>query len=123
MIRKYGLIREKVQQIASQRNAVYRGNYIAEISMYNANMLVFADETGKDTRDCIRRFGYAVQGQTPQSSLRLTRGERTSVIAAISHTGIVGYETFTGTVKDDEFFDFVRGVLIPNMMEPVRILF
>jgi len=62
-------------------------------------MLVFADETGKDKRDCVRKFGYAVQGQTPLSSLRLTRGERTSVIAAISCTGIVGYETFTGTVS------------------------
>ena len=60
--------------------------------MYNVNMLVFADETGKDARDSIRRYGYAVQGQTPQSTVRLTRGERTSVIAAISCTGLIGYD-------------------------------
>ena len=70
MIRKCGLTRKKVQRIASQRNATYRGDYFAEISMYSTNMLVFADETGKDTRDWIRRYGYAVQGQAPQSSIR-----------------------------------------------------
>ena len=115
VIHKNGLTRKKVQRIASQRSAIYRGDYIAEMSMYNVNMLVFADETGKDARDCISRYGYAVQGQTPQSALRLTRGQRTSVIAAISCIGLIGYDEFTGNVRGDEFFDFVRGTLIPNM--------
>ena len=57
VIHKNGLTRKKVQRIASQRSAIYRGDYIAEMSMYNVNMLVFADETGKDERDCIRRYG------------------------------------------------------------------
>ena len=37
---------------------------------------------------------------------------RTSVIAAISSTG---YELHTGGVSGEEFYDFVRGTLIPNM--------
>ena len=56
--------------------------------MYDVNILVFADETGKDTQDSIRRYGFAVSGQVPQSRLRLARGERTLVIAAISSSGL-----------------------------------
>ena len=99
--------KEKVQCIASQTSTIYRGDCIAEMSMYHVNMLMFADETGKDAQDCIRRYGYAVQGQAPQSALRLTRGQRTSIIAAISYTGLMGYEALTGNVRGDEFFDFV----------------
>ena len=41
----------------------------------------------------------------------------TSVIAAISSTGLIGYEVHTCTcgVSGEEFYDFVRGTLIPNM--------
>ena len=51
VMRKHGLTRNKIQRIALQRSASHRGAYIAEMSMYKASMLVFADETGKDGRD------------------------------------------------------------------------
>ena len=115
VMHKHGVTRKKIQHIAMQRNASHRGAYIAEVSMYKSNMLVFADETGKDGRDCLRRFGCALRGQTPQCSSDLRRGTRTSAIAAISASGVVGYELHTGNVRGEEFHDFVRGTLIPNM--------
>ncbi|XP_065908769.1 uncharacterized protein [Dysidea avara] len=114
-IYKNGLTRKKMQRIAEQRSAIHRGDYLAEISMYNTNMLVFADETGKDSRDSIRRYGYAIRGEVPHSTITLTRGTRISTIAAISCSGLICYDKFTGNVSGDEFYDFVRGSLIPNM--------
>ena len=99
VMHKHGITRKKIQHIALQRSDEYRGAYIAEVSMYKTNMLVFADETGKDARDCARRFGYALRGQTPQAPHSFNRGVRTSVIAAISSTGLIGYELHTGSVK------------------------
>ena len=75
----------------------------------------FCSATGKDGRDCLRRFGYALKGQTPQCSQVFRRGTRLSAIAAISTSGLVGYELHTGSVRGEEFHDFVRGTLIPNM--------
>ena len=112
---RHGLTRKKIQHIALQRSDSYCGAYVAEISMYEANMLVFADETGKDERDCLRRFGYALRGQTPQCTQVFRRGTRISTIAAISSSGLIGYELHTGSVRGEEFHDFVRGTLIPNM--------
>ena len=43
------------------------------------------------------------------------RGTRISTIAAISTSGLIGYELHTGSVRGEEFHDFVRGTLIPNM--------
>ena len=76
---------------------------------------VVVDETGKDLRDFIRRYSYAIQGQVPQTSTILARGTRISKIAAISCSGLIGYEQFTGSVRGNEFYDFVCGTLIPNM--------
>ena len=50
---KHGITRKKIQHTALQRSDHYRGAYIAEVSMYKANMLVFVDETGKDARDSL----------------------------------------------------------------------
>ena len=115
IMHKHGITRKKIQQVAIQRSDQYRGVYMAEVSMYKTNMLVFVDETGKDARDSARRFGYALRGQTPQFHRSLNRGVRTSVIAAISSSGLIGYELHTGGVSGEEFYDFVRGTLIPNM--------
>ena len=115
IMHKHGITRKKIQHIALQRSDQYRGAYMAEVSMYKTNMLVFTDETGKDARDCARRFGYALRGQTPQFHRLHNRGVRTSVIAAISSSGLIGYELHTGGVSGEEFYDFVRGTLIPNM--------
>ena len=53
VMRKHGLTRKKIQCFAMQRSVSHRGAYIAEMSMYKSSMLVFADETGKDGRDCL----------------------------------------------------------------------
>ena len=115
VMHKHGLTRKKLQRIALQRSSSYSDAYMAEISMYKPDMLVFADETGKDGRDCLRRFGYALKGHVPQCNQVFKRGTRVSAIAAISTSGLIGYDLHTGSVRGEEFIDFVRSTLIPNM--------
>ena len=47
-----------------------------------------------------------LRGHIPQSTCFLRRGVRTSVIAAISCSGLIGYEMHTGTVRGEEFMIF-----------------
>ena len=79
-------------------------------------MFVWVDETGSDARDHIRRFGYAFRGMTPQSHRLLARGKWVNAIAALSSSGVVAVDIVVGTVSGQDFFDFLRGTLIPNMM-------
>ena len=104
VIHKHGITRKKIQRIALQRSSTHCGAYMADMSMYKANMLVFADETGKD----------ALKGHTPQYNQVFKRGTRISAIAAISTSGVIGYDLHTGSVRE-EFHDFIRSTLIPNM--------
>ena len=115
-IHRHGLTRRKIQQIALQRSSQYRGEFMAEVQMYNPEQFVWIDETGCDKRDSIRKYGYAMMGERPVYHRFLHRGQRVSAIAALCTDGVIAVEHSVGTVDGDKFVDFVRGSLIPNML-------
>ena len=116
ILKRYGFTRKRVRQIAAQRCYALRGAYMAQCTLFRRDMFVWVDETGSDARDHIRRFGYALRGMTPTSHRLLARGKRVNAIAALSSSGVVAVDIITETVSGKEFFDFLRGTLIPNMM-------
>ena len=113
--KSYGITRKKVRQIASQRCDVLRGAFLAQCFMFTADKFVWIDESGSDTRNYIRKFGYSVRGTTPVSHRFFHRGKRTNATAAISSTGLMALTLTHNTVNQDVFYDFVRGNLIPQM--------
>ena len=115
LLKRYGITRKKIRQVAQQRCYVLRGMYIAHIYNFDINMLVWLDETGTDKRDQLRKYGYALRGDTPHYHRLLSRGQRTNAIACMCIEGIVALELVNGTVNGDVLYDFLRGSLIPNM--------
>ncbi len=115
VLRRNGFTRKKVQQVAKQRCMEYRALFMARALNFPSYMFVWIDQTGSDARANIRKFGYAVIGETPVYHRFLVRGKRMSAIAAICTEGLVDVELTTGSVDGDKFLDFVRGSLIPSM--------
>ncbi len=72
--------RKKLSYVALQRNAVLRGQFLSDISIYDPNMLLFIDETGCDRRDAMRKYGYSLVGKPACSHSLLVRGQRFSAI-------------------------------------------
>ena len=52
-VHRLGFTRKKVQQIAVQRSDELRPEFMAEISVFDPQMLVWVDETGSDRRNSI----------------------------------------------------------------------
>ena len=117
LLKRYGITRKKIHQVAQQRCYVLQGMYIAHFYNFDVNMLVWLDETGTDKRDQLRKYGYALRGDTPHYHRLLSRGQRTNAIACntMCIEGIVALELVNGTVNGDILYDFLRGSLIPNM--------
>ena len=55
------LPRKKVGTIALQRSEQLRIEFMAEISMYDPDMLLWIDETGSARRNSIRQYGYSLR--------------------------------------------------------------
>ncbi len=116
LLHSYGITRKKVRQVASQRCYQLRGAFLSQCFMFNATQFVWVDETGSDARNTMRKFGYALRGMTPTYHRLLSRGERINAVAAIATSGLVAVELTKSTINGDNFYDFVRGTLIPNML-------
>ena len=107
IIHKHGFTRKKLQHAAKQRSVQYRGEYyMAEIQMYNRDCFVFIDETGCNSKDHTRKFGYAMRGESAVDHRWLHRGTRVSAIAAMSTSGILAVELMSGSVNGEKFFDY-----------------
>ena len=59
-IHQLGFTRQRLRRIALQRSEELRGEFMAEISFLDPNMLVWLDETGSDRRNAIRKYGYGL---------------------------------------------------------------
>ena len=117
LLARYGFTRKKIRTVAKQRSIDLRAEFMAWMSSYDRDLLVWVDETGSDHRDHARRYGYAISGQTPVYHRFLERGPRVSAIAAMNTEGVIAAECHTGSVNGDIFLDFLRGTLIPNMQQ------
>ena len=116
LFKRYGITRKKVRQVALQRCYALRGAFMAQCFMFKREMFVWTDESGSDSRNHIRKYGYALRGMTPECHRLLVRGTRINAIAAMSSDGMVALDVTTSTVSGETFFDFLRGTLIPNML-------
>ena len=117
LLKRYGITRKKIRQVAKQRCDSLRGAFMSQMFLFNREQFVWVDETGTDGRDIIRRYGYTLRGLTPVCHRLLVRGKRFNAIVAMSSNGIVASEIMAQTVNGDTFFDFIRGTLLP-MMRP-----
>ena len=115
-LKKYGITRKKIRQMAVQRSNELRGAVMAQCFLLKRDMLVWVDETGSNSCGHVRKYGYALRSVTPASHRFVYRGCRTNAIAAMTNSGIIALELTTSLVNGEMFFDFVRGSLIPNMM-------
>ena len=108
--------RQKMRNVAPQRDAFAREYYVSEVSLYSTDIFVFVDETGADHRNTLRKHGYSIRGIPPVNHSLHIRGERVSVIACMSVEGILYVKTLKGTSDDDIFYDFVQCYLLPHLM-------
>ena len=78
--------------------------------------MIFIDETGCDRRNTLRKYGYGLRGKPVRCHKLLVRGERISVIAAMTVEGILELKVVHGTVDGDTFCSFIHKELLPKLM-------
>ena len=115
LLHRHGFTRKKIRQVAQQRSLYLRGYFMSQVLMYDRHKFVWIDETGCNNCNYMRKYGYAIRGQTPCCHRILVRGTRISVITAISADGLVACECSTTTVDSEKFYDFIRAFVIPQM--------
>jgi transposase len=107
-LKDLGLTYKRLKRIATQRDDAYRADWLHNMtSNYTADQLVFLDESSKDDRAILRRYGRAISGQTARENVSLNKGVRYSVLPALTIDGYIAVRAVEGSIDGAEFFDFV----------------
>ncbi|KIJ29175.1 hypothetical protein M422DRAFT_269442 [Sphaerobolus stellatus SS14] len=69
----------------------------------------------KDERTIYHHYGRAFQGQTPTISAKFIRGDRYSILPAISVNGYLTVRIIPGSVNAAQFFEFIVEDVLPRM--------
>ena len=107
-LKDLGLTYKRLKRVAAERDDEYRADWLHNMtSNYTADQLVFLDESSKDDRVILRRYGWAIQGQHAIESASLNRGVRYSILPALTVDGYMAVRAVEGSIDGAEFFDFV----------------
>ena len=98
-----GFSRQRMRLAATQRDEISRATFASEVSLYNADMFIFVDETGTDRRDTLRRYTYSWRGKPAVAYKLLVQGQRLSSIAIMSTMGLLDCQITTENVDGDIF--------------------
>ena len=82
------------------------------LNTYTAEQMVILDESSKDNRTMIRKYGCAVSGNDPLLTVSLDRGIRYSILPALTLDGYIAVRAVEGSINGEEFFDFIVNDLV-----------
>ena len=112
-LRELGLTRKIMRRAAAERDHELRANWMYDIlSTYTAEQMVILDESSKDGRTLIRKYGRAVSGGDPVLTVSLDRGIRYSILPALTLDGYIAVRVVEGSIDGEEFFDFIVNDLV-----------
>ena len=122
-----GFTRQVVRSVALQQSELMRAKFMAEVSVYSPEMLIWIDESGYDRRCSLRKYGYGLRGIRPVKRRLLVRGVRYSTIPVMSINGIEDVLITEGTINGDRFSYFIRTCLLPllqpfNNLNPMSVV-
>ena len=115
-VKKLGFTRKKIHYIALQQSELLRAKFMAVISAYDAEMIIWIDESGCDRRNCTRKYGYSLRGLPARDHRILARGKRYSAIPILSMEGIHDVYLAEGAVNGEKFESFLEECLLPVIM-------
>ncbi|KAI0050387.1 hypothetical protein FA95DRAFT_1487343 [Auriscalpium vulgare] len=111
-----GLTYKNLIKPAAERNEDDRAAWRHTTRLhYTAAQMVFVDESSIDRRDLRRDRGRGLRGLRAAQKFRQARGQRFSLLPALSLNGYLVVRVVPGSVDGFEFYDFLVNDLLPIM--------
>ena len=80
-----------------------RSEFILKISEFSSEQLIFIDETAKDERSLSRAYGYSVVNTRAKKSVVFVRGNRYTILPALTLDGFIAAEIIEGSCNKKKF--------------------
>jgi transposase len=111
-IRGLNLSHKRVSKQAAERNELLRAIWMAEYGDIPADYCVWLDESSVDDRTNQRTHGWAPLGAACVQRATFIRGQRYSVLPALTADGLIACDIFEGSVTKEKFVRFLNEDLV-----------
>lgn len=111
-LHRMALTNKKVANEAMERNEMLRATWQAAHGDIPAEYCVWLDEASVDDRTNQRTAGWAVAGRLCVSRVTFVRGQRYSVLPALTWEGMIALDIFEGSVNKERFIQFLKEQLV-----------
>jgi hypothetical protein len=91
-----------------------RSEFILKISELSPEQLIFIDETSKDERTLSRAYGYSVINTRAKKSVVFIRGNRYTILPALTLDGFIAAEIIEGSCNKENFQTFIVNQVVGN---------
>jgi len=90
-----------------------RANYIYTIGTeYQAEQLIFLDESAKDERTLSRSYGYSFINQVISHKVVFLRGVRYTILPALTLDGFIACDIMKGSCSKERFCTFILSQVV-----------
>jgi transposase len=105
---QFGLTHKKLTTLAKERNDNRREEWITFVNThFFDHQIICTDESYKDARTHTRHFGWAMRGEIAFELSPFIRGERYSILPALTVDGFIALTVIEGSVDGDAFAQFI----------------
>ena len=116
-----GITFKLLRRAAAERDEDFRQEWKEDFNAhFMASQLVFVDETSKDDRTIYRHYGRSIAGTRATVRANFVRGDRFSMVAALSLDGYEAVRVVPGSVDGEEFLDYIVNDVVRSMFYPFR---
>jgi transposase len=108
------LTRKKVVIQAREAKRLLQAVYTNRLGELVTNpwQTIYLDESAKDERTVIRRYGFGPEGERLVVDAPFVRGKRYSILPALTLDGIITHKVVEGSVTSEIFADFLREYVV-----------
>jgi transposase len=107
-LRDINVTYKKLRKAAKERDEEERREWreTVQANLF-ASQVITVDETSKDDRTIFRTYGRAPLGQRAVAHIPFNRGQRYSIVAAMSIDGYIAQRVVPGSLNGNEYLDFI----------------
>lgn len=108
-LERLNLSTKLMRKKAAERSPLLRADFILRVcAEYKPEQLMFTDETSKDDRTTVRKYGRSLRGSRAEIDAVFVRGIRYSLLPVLTIDGMIAARVVEGSVTRDIFLEFLE---------------
>lgn len=113
LLRDCGISYKQLRKTPIERDPIQRAEFHEWCTLnVTARMLITTDESSKDDRIIYRRYGRAPRGVRAEMIQKYERGQRYSILPAMTIEGYIAVRVVEDSVDGFEFMDFIANEVV-----------